>query len=54
MSDEREKVIFHKNEGSDVEAHSALESASDEKATEDDAETPDVEAHAHLKKPLKS
>jgi hypothetical protein len=51
MSDEREKVISHKNEEPDVEAHAALK-ATDEKATEDDAETPDVEAHAHLKKPL--
>jgi len=49
MSDEREKVIQAKNEEPDVEGHAHLK-ASDEQATEDDSDTPDVEAHKFLSK----
>jgi hypothetical protein len=47
MSEEREKILSSKNEEPDVEAH-AVAKASDEQATEDDSDTPDVEAHKFI------
>ena len=43
MSDEREKLLSQ-NEEPEVEAHN-LPKANEEKAADDESDTPDVEAH---------
>lgn len=44
MSDEREKLLSASEEP-EVEAHKVIKAANDEKASDDESDTPDVEAH---------